>query len=65
MKMENKYIKKSSWRQALWLRPVILATQEAQIRRIMVQSQSWADSSQIPILKLPNTKKGLVQWLKR
>jgi hypothetical protein len=36
MKMENKYIKKSSWRQALWLRPVILATQEAQIRRIMV-----------------------------
>jgi hypothetical protein len=37
--------------------PVILATQEAEIRRIMVQSQPR-------ILKKPITKKGLVEWLK-
>jgi hypothetical protein len=24
-----------------WLTPIILATQEAEIRRIMVQSQTW------------------------
>jgi hypothetical protein len=30
---------------ALWLIPVILATQEAAIRRIMVQSQAQANSS--------------------
>jgi hypothetical protein len=28
-----------------WFMPVILATQEAEIRRIMVQSQSQAESS--------------------
>jgi hypothetical protein len=29
----------------LWLTRVILGTQEAQIRRIKVQSQLWANSS--------------------
>jgi hypothetical protein len=38
--------------------PVILATQEAEIRRIR------ANSSQDPILKIPIIKRGLVKWLK-
>jgi hypothetical protein len=37
------------------LTPVILATQEAEIRRIMVQSQLQGNSSQDPILKKPIT----------
>jgi hypothetical protein len=37
--------------------PVILATQEAEIRRIMFQSQPWASSSQDPISIKPITKK--------
>jgi hypothetical protein len=41
-----------------WLTPAILATQEAEIRRITVQSQPRANSSQDPILKIPITKKG-------
>jgi hypothetical protein len=41
-----------------WLTPVIITTKEADIRRIMVQSQPQANSSQDPILKKPNTKKG-------
>jgi hypothetical protein len=31
-----------------WLTPVILTTQEAEIWRIMVQSQPWANSSREP-----------------
>jgi hypothetical protein len=38
--------------------PIILATQEAEIRRIVVQSQPKANSSQDPISKTPNPKKG-------
>jgi hypothetical protein len=38
--------------------PVIIATQEVDIRRIMVQSQLQANSSPDPISKMPNTKKG-------
>jgi hypothetical protein len=44
-----------SWHQ--WLTPVILATQEAEIRRIMAQSQPWANSSRDPISKCSFTKK--------
>jgi hypothetical protein len=37
--------------------PVILATWEAEIRRITVWSQPQANSSGDPILKIPNTEK--------
>jgi hypothetical protein len=46
-----------------WLTPVILATQEAEIRRITVQSQLRTKSPRDPISK-KITKKGLVEWLK-
>jgi hypothetical protein len=39
---------------------VILATQEAGIRRIKVQGQPQANSFQDLISKIPNIKKGLV-----
>jgi hypothetical protein len=44
--------------------PIILALQEAEIKRIEVQSQPLANNSQNPIWKILNTKTGLVEWLK-
>jgi hypothetical protein len=44
-----------------WLTPVILATQEADIRRIVVQSQTLTNSSPDLILKKPTTTKRLAQ----
>jgi hypothetical protein len=38
-----------------WVTPVILATQEAEIRRIVVQSQPWANNFRDPISKKPIT----------
>jgi hypothetical protein len=46
-----------------WLTPIILATQEAEICRIVVQSQPWADFVRPYLKKKPITKKGLVEWL--
>jgi hypothetical protein len=43
---------------------VILATQEAELRRIEVQSQPRQIVSQDPISKITFTKIGLVEWLK-
>jgi hypothetical protein len=43
---------------------VILATQEAEIRKIMVQKPAWANSSVRTYLRKPFTKIGLVEWLK-
>jgi hypothetical protein len=48
-----------------WLTPVILATQEAEIKRITVRSQPREIGQRDPISKKPFTKKkGLVEWLK-
>jgi hypothetical protein len=54
--------------------PVILATQKADIRRILGSNSAWASSSQDPILKNPlqrrekekrktHHKKRLMEWL--
>jgi hypothetical protein len=43
---------------------VILATQEAEIRRIIAAKPASTNSSRDPILKKPITKTGLVEWLK-
>jgi hypothetical protein len=42
-----------------WLTLIILATQEAEIRRIAVQSQPWQIVPRDPILKKNLCKKGL------
>jgi hypothetical protein len=47
-----------------WLTPVILPYQEAEIRRITVQSQPRQTVPRDPILKRPFTKKWLVEWFK-
>jgi hypothetical protein len=39
--------------------PILLATQEAEIRRITVQSQP------LPVSKIPLQIKGLAEWLKQ
>jgi hypothetical protein len=44
--------------------PVILATLEAETKRIIIQSQPLANSFQDPFLKTHHKKKGLVEWLK-
>jgi hypothetical protein len=44
--------------------PVILATQEAEIRRIMVQSQPGQIVCETLSRKKNITRKGLMEWLK-
>jgi hypothetical protein len=46
-----------------WLKTVILATQEAEVRRAG-SKPAWANSSQDSVSKKPFTKKGLLEWLK-
>jgi hypothetical protein len=47
-----------------WLMPVIIATQEAEIRRILVRSQPRQIVHNTLSQKKPSQKKGLVKWLK-
>jgi hypothetical protein len=47
-----------------WLTPVILATKEAKIRKIMVQGQPGQTVHETTSRKNPSQKKGLVEWLK-
>jgi hypothetical protein len=47
-----------------WLTPVIPATQEAEIRRITVRSQSGQISPKTISRKTLSQKMGLVEWLK-
>jgi hypothetical protein len=53
----NFFISKGMVCQCRWLTPVILATQEAEIRRIMVRSQPWTNRSRDLILKKTHHKK--------
>jgi hypothetical protein len=46
-----------------WLRPIILATQETEIKRIVVQSQPRQKCVR-PYLGNTQHEKGLVKWLK-
>jgi hypothetical protein len=47
-----------------WLRPVILATREAEIRRISVRSQPGHIVFETLSRKKTSQKTGLVEWLK-
>jgi hypothetical protein len=58
---EKFYLKKKAWHQ--WLTPIILATQEAEIWRIPVQSQPGQIVHKSLSQKHPS-QKGLVEWLK-
>jgi hypothetical protein len=52
-------IKKKNVARCWWLTLIILVTQEAEIRRIMVQSQPAKIIHKILCLKTPHHKKGL------
>jgi hypothetical protein len=59
------YKKRSQQTGGQWLTPVILATQEAEIRRITVRRQpKQIVHETLSVSKTPITKKGLVKWFK-
>jgi hypothetical protein len=56
--------KKQTWAGHQWLTPIILATQEAEIRRITVQSQPGQIVLKTLSQKNLYKKKGLAEWVK-
>jgi hypothetical protein len=52
------------WAGHQWLTPVILGIQEAESRRITIQSQPW-QIVQETLSRKNSSQKGLVEWLKR
>jgi hypothetical protein len=50
--------------QRKWLTPIILATQEAEIKKVSVQSQSGQTVQKTLSRKTLSQKIGLVEWLK-
>jgi hypothetical protein len=58
------YLKNNQHSGHWWLTPVFIAIQEAEIRRIMVQSQPRQTVPRDPISKKPFTKKGWWSGLK-
>jgi hypothetical protein len=52
------------WTKCQWLTPIILATQEVEIRRIAVQSQPGQRVRETLFQKPISQKIGLVEWLK-
>jgi hypothetical protein len=64
IKLTSKTVKTLRVARPQWLTPVILAIQEAEIQRIMVQSQPRKIVRKTLSQKKPTTKKGLVKWLK-
>jgi hypothetical protein len=48
----NGVIKADGWARHQWLTPVILATSEAEIRRIEGQGQAWQTVEETPISKI-------------
>jgi hypothetical protein len=57
-------ISRTSWARHQWLILVILATQEAEIRRTMIQSQLGQIVHGTISRQKTHHKKGLVEWLK-
>jgi hypothetical protein len=55
--------RKQGWSWVPWLRPVILATQETETRRIVVSSQPRQIVCET-LAQKKSHKKGLVEWLK-
>jgi hypothetical protein len=64
MRYSKCFFEKASICWALGLMPVILATQEAEIRRIVVRSQPWQTARETLSQKHPLQKKELAEWLK-
>jgi hypothetical protein len=57
-------VNKNDMAECWWLMPVILVTQEAEIRRIEVQKPNLGKYFERLFLEKTHYKKGLMEWLK-